>query len=120
MPKLFSKTQRVHGVETVFLECRVPGTGFQQHVAQGDMFQRTAVDLVAEFAGDRHAGDFCADQTDIDCLATEDRESAVRADILMRQAFQITLRAFGPASEKPQVASAKYPGCWTSPFALGR
>ena len=67
-PEALFEPQREQGVVAVFPDAEVAAGG-EQRAPQRPMFERAAVDLVAEFAHDRDARDARADKPDVDDAA---------------------------------------------------
>src|SRR5277367_794357 len=85
-PKALFESQRVESHISIFGHAEVLA-GFDQQTAQYRMFQRMAVDLVAEFAGNREAADLGADQSDVHYRTAHERQRSV-GNILIRQTGQ--------------------------------
>src|SRR5580693_8364682 len=85
-PEALFEPQRVESDISILGHAEVLA-GFEQQTAQHRMVQRIAIDLIAEFAGNREPADLGADQSDVDYRAAHERQCCV-GNILIRQPCQ--------------------------------
>ena len=94
--------ERQQRVIAVFPDPEV-ASGFEQGPAQVGVLERAAVDLVAEFAGDRQARHLRPHQADIQCRRAHEGQGGVR-HVLMRDAREQFAR-FRAGQRKPITSS---------------